>query len=96
MLFPMLLNKAYALDLAEAVKCGKDGSAKSLRRNLGVSAEVVGGACGVAGSTITRWENGSRRPTGEAAVTWIRLLRRLGSGCDAQKRDLIVAETEPK
>jgi DNA-binding transcriptional regulator YiaG len=76
---PMPLSKADLLDLAEAVRMSRDGTAKALRIDLGIGAAAVGAACGVTASTITRWENGDRRPTGRPAITWVRLIRRLGA-----------------
>jgi transcriptional regulator with XRE-family HTH domain len=73
----MTLSDAEICDLAEAVRISRDGSAKALRLALGIAAAAIGMPCGVTPSAISRWENGLRRPRGEAAVAWVRLLRRL-------------------
>ena len=73
----MSFSEADLFDLAEAVRISRDGSAKALRHDLGLAAIAVGAPCGVTASAVTRWENGLRRPTGRAAVEWVRLLRRL-------------------
>lgn len=73
----MSFSTSHLVDLTHAVRIGRDGSAKLLRNQAGVSAAAVGSACGVTASTISRWENGRRRPTGPQAVAWVRLLRRL-------------------
>lgn len=64
-------------DLADARRAALDGSARAIRLSAGLSETEVGGAAGVAGPTISRWERGQRQPRGLAAVRWIRLLRRL-------------------
>lgn len=65
------------IDLADARRAALDGSARAIRLSAGLSETEVGGAAGVAGPTISRWERGLRQPRGLAAVRWIRLLRRL-------------------
>ena len=69
--------KGDVLDLAEAVRLARSGKARDLRRRCGVDASAIGAVCGVTGGAITRWENGERRPTGKAAIAWVRLLREL-------------------
>ena len=73
----MIPTRHDILDLAEAVRLARTGEAKEIRNRCGVSANAMGAASGVSGSAITRWENGDRRPTGQAAVVWVRLLREL-------------------
>jgi transcriptional regulator with XRE-family HTH domain len=85
----MPFTEAELFDLADAVRSGKDGSAKTLRKDLGLAANAIGEACDVAGTTITRWENGARRPTGRSAVVWIRLMRRLAEGTSASPTETV-------
>ena len=73
----MALSFDDVRDLTEAVRIARDGSAKALRQRLGVGVAAIGDACGVTGSTVTRWENGVRVPKGAAAISWVRLMRHL-------------------
>lgn len=63
--------------LAEAYDLAQSGQARTIRQRTGLSARAVGQFCGVRGPTITRWETGRCRPTGQAAVRWLRLMRDL-------------------
>jgi transcriptional regulator with XRE-family HTH domain len=73
----MSMNANEVVDLAQAVRMARSGEGRRVRTRAGVDAARLGEACGVAGSTITRWENGQRRPSGPTAVAWVRLLQRL-------------------
>lgn len=63
--------------LAEAYDLGRSGQARAIRLRTGLSARAVVDVVGVRGVTITRWERGLRRPTGPAALRWLRLMREL-------------------
>lgn len=53
------------------------GDLKDIRRRTGLSQEAIGRAVGVTRPTVLRWENGERRPSGQAAVRLAQLLREL-------------------
>jgi hypothetical protein len=72
------ISQSELFDLIEAVRMGRDGSARDLRIRLGLSARDIASLCPVSPSALSRWETGERRPTGLPAVNWVRLLRRLG------------------
>ena len=50
------------------------GAARSLRLAAGLSLREVAANVGVGVSTVYRWENGERRPRGEAAIRYGELL----------------------
>ena len=56
------------------------GWARSARESAGLSLEEVAGPVGVDRSTIHRWETGKRRPHGEAAIRYLRVLEGLSNG----------------
>jgi len=50
------------------------GEARSRRLATALSLGEVAGACGVDASTVSRWESGTRRPRGAAALRYAHLL----------------------
>ncbi len=64
--------------LAEARRAARDGRAKVLRERARLSQAEVARTCHVTAPAVTRWEQGSREPRGEAALRYARLLGRLG------------------
>lgn len=65
------------LVVAEARSLAKTGAAQALRLAAGFSLGEVGSAVGASSSTVLRWERGERRPSGERALLYGQLLRRL-------------------
>lgn len=55
----------------------RSGAAKAVRQANDLSLGEIAPEIGVSQSTIFRWENGERRPTGEAALRYLALLDRL-------------------
>jgi len=65
------------LDLVEVRALAKSGRAREIRLRAGLSLADLGGAVGVSAPTIQRWENALRRPYGDAALRYGRLLEAL-------------------
>jgi DNA-binding transcriptional regulator YiaG len=63
--------------LAEARVRAGNGDLEAIRRQARLSQEAIGRAVGVTRVAVCRWEDGSRSPSGEAAVRLARLLREL-------------------
>jgi len=63
--------------LIEVRDAARTGRAKDLRRQSGLAQAELGDFCGVSAATISRWENGSRVPRGEAALRYARALLQL-------------------
>jgi DNA-binding transcriptional regulator YiaG len=57
---------------------------REARRHFGLSLADVAREIGVDRSTVGTWERGTRRPVGEAAVRYARLIRKLERICDAE------------
>jgi transcriptional regulator with XRE-family HTH domain len=64
----------HLLDLVIVRGLARTGAAREIRTGAGLSLADVGGAIGVAAATVQRWENGLRRPYGEAALRYGALL----------------------
>lgn len=85
-----MTGKQLAL-LRVAERYGKDGSARRIRTSGKVSMLLMSQSVGVAESTISRWENGLRRPRGEAAIRWVELLLELDEANKKADRAAAVA-----
>lgn len=66
--------------LMEAREAAQSGRAARLRSAAGLSQREVARAVGVTAGCITRWESGERRPTGQMAVEYGRVLREIAEG----------------
>lgn len=55
------------------------GEARRIRTEARVSLADIGKACGVAESTVYRWESGLRAPRGRPAIRYLKLLDRLAA-----------------
>lgn len=55
----------------------RTGEAKAIRESADVSLSEVSTEVGTSPQCVSRWENGTRRPTGEAALRYAALLARL-------------------
>jgi DNA-binding transcriptional regulator YiaG len=58
-------------------RLASSGVAKARREDAKVGLAEVASAIHVSTTTVYRWENGLRRPTGEAAIQYGRLLEEL-------------------
>jgi DNA-binding transcriptional regulator YiaG len=63
--------------LIEARQAAKSGEAVELREAADLSQGEVARAARVSAASLSRWEAGSRKPSGEAAIRYARTLRRL-------------------
>ena len=69
--------------MAEAWWLALTGEGAARRKRARLSVRQVAEAIGVGGPTLARWEMGDRRPTGDPALAWVRLLRQLGEDAQA-------------
>jgi len=67
------------LRFAEVRKLAESGDARRIRVRSHLSIPQVAAAVRVAPVTVSRWERGCRKPTGDAALRWLQLLRALGT-----------------
>ena len=72
----MLTANLVALANVRSATAG--GAARAVRLAADLSLREVAAQIGVAPSTLSRWENGERRPRGEAALRYAHLLEELG------------------
>jgi transcriptional regulator with XRE-family HTH domain len=63
--------------LTEVRDAARSGRARRIRELAGVTQAELGTAVGVDGSTIHRWERGSRRPSGAPALAYAKALKTL-------------------
>jgi transcriptional regulator with XRE-family HTH domain len=63
--------------LTEARDAAKSGRGRRIRELARVTQQELGTAVGVDGSAISRWECGTRRPSGEAALLYAKALKTL-------------------
>ncbi|GKQ37376.1 hypothetical protein ALMP_39140 [Streptomyces sp. A012304] len=73
----MGMAQAQALRLADLRSALSTGEAEQLRVAAQLSIGEVAQACGVDQSTVWRWERGTRKPRGEAALAYADLLESL-------------------
>jgi transcriptional regulator with XRE-family HTH domain len=66
--------------LIEVREACRSGKARQLRLAAGLTQGEIARACGVTDAAVTRWEAGDRRPTGERAVAYGRVLREVARG----------------
>lgn len=64
------VTDTQVLRLAEVRAAAASGEAARLRLEAQLSLGEVARACGVDQSTVWRWENGERRPRGNAALLY--------------------------
>ncbi|MEU1497031.1 helix-turn-helix transcriptional regulator [Streptomyces sp. NPDC005732] len=80
-----MAQTAQLLRLADVRAALSTGEAQRLREAADLSISEIARACGVDQSTVWRWERGTRRPRGEAALLYGQLIE------DLRKR----TESEP-
>lgn len=62
---------------AAAARYAQDGSGRRIREQANMPQKEMAERLGITTSGLWRWENGKRRPRGDAGVEWARLLMRL-------------------
>jgi transcriptional regulator with XRE-family HTH domain len=77
-------------DLARVRAACRSGAARRVREAARLTKAEVGRGSGVSGPAVSRWENGSRSPTGPEALRYLKLLEKLaaltGVGLDDHDR----------
>jgi DNA-binding transcriptional regulator YiaG len=68
-----------ALQLARVRRICSSGAARRIRESSRLSKAEVGRATGVSGAAVSRWEDGSRAPTGPEALRYLKLLEKLAA-----------------
>lgn len=71
------MNQAPILRLAGVRAAVSSGEARRLREIAQLSIGEVAKACGVDQSTVWRWERGTRKPRGDAALAYGELIESL-------------------
>ena len=69
--------------LMETREACRSGRARELREAAGLSQIEVARACGVTEGAISHWEAGTRRPTGDRAVAYGRVLCKIAQWAPA-------------
>jgi DNA-binding transcriptional regulator YiaG len=65
------------IQLAKVRALTESGEARNIRQNARLSLPDIASAVGSHPSTVYRWENGERRPHGDAAIRYGNLLDEL-------------------
>ena len=65
--------------LIEARQATRSGEALELRKTADLSQGELARAAKVSAASLSRWEAGSRKPSGEAAIRYARVLRAIRS-----------------
>jgi transcriptional regulator with XRE-family HTH domain len=66
-----------ANDLIRVRRMAKTGTARHIREEAGLSLAEIADAAGLHKTTVFRYEHGLRRPRGEAAARYLRVLEEL-------------------
>jgi len=66
-------------ELAAVRAMAESGEAREIRRAKRIRLSEMADTIGVGSSTLAHWESGDRNPTGEGALRWLAVLRRLAS-----------------
>lgn len=77
------MTDTQVLRLAEVRAAVASGEAELLRTAARLSIGEVARACGVDQSTVWRWERGLRKPRGDAALLYGRLISELRKRTDS-------------
>lgn len=72
-----MAHTAQLLRLADVRAALSNGEARRLREAADLSISEIAHACGVDQSTVWRWERGTRKPRGEAALRYGQLIEDL-------------------
>ena len=65
--------------LTQVRRLASSGEARRLRETADLSLSEIASEVGVDTSTIHRWEKGIRRPNGDAAIKYLKVLDRLAT-----------------
>jgi DNA-binding transcriptional regulator YiaG len=71
------------LELAATRRLLRSGEARRIRLDAGLSQTEIARSVGVTAGAVSRWETGSRRPVGEAAVRYAQVMLELEKVDDA-------------
>lgn len=71
------MSKSDLLLLAKGRRWCADGTARQLRERHRLSLVEVAAVAGTTDATVSRWESGLRRPRGNAALRYVKLLESL-------------------
>jgi DNA-binding transcriptional regulator YiaG len=66
-----------AVRLSRIRRLAESGAARAIRESAGLSLTEAAEGAGVHRITVHRWERGSRRPRGDAALRYLDLLEQL-------------------
>lgn len=70
-------DRGIALLLAEARRLCGNGEARAIREAADLSLAELARDVGVSESTLSEWERGAQRPTGQRAIRYLAVLRDL-------------------
>ncbi len=73
------LGAMDALQLARVRAICRSGAGRRVREAARLTRAEVGRTSGVSGAAVSRWEDGSRAPTGPEALRYLKLLEKLAS-----------------
>jgi transcriptional regulator with XRE-family HTH domain len=82
------------LKITAARSAASSGAARGLRVGAGLSLREVADDLGVSVSTVFRWENGERRPSGELAERYGELLAALADRHKPKRRGEVAMTDE--
>jgi DNA-binding transcriptional regulator YiaG len=68
------MKPTEAVKLAKARQIARSGQGRRIRLAARLSCAQVGGVVGVADVTVLRWEAGTRKPSGRAALKYADLM----------------------
>ena len=77
---PTDLSVEDLLALTDGRKLAASGEGRRIRESAGASQSELGAVVGVTNVAISKWEAGTRRPAGAAAIRYARALRALAAG----------------
>jgi DNA-binding transcriptional regulator YiaG len=69
--------ESTALELVEVRRLCAGGEARTIREAADLALAELARDVGVSQSTLSDWERGKQRPTGQRALRYLKLLRRL-------------------
>jgi DNA-binding transcriptional regulator YiaG len=69
----------FAQQLARVRAICHSGAGRRVREAARLTRAEVGRASGVSGAAVSRWEDGSRAPTGSEALRYLKLLEKLAA-----------------
>ena len=76
------LTARDVIELTKARRLLRNGQAQRIRVDAGLSQIEIARSIGVSAGTVSRWESGDRRPVGDAALAYARVLLSLCEASD--------------